>query len=149
MKQVRGDGLLVRQLLLGLLTAAAVVLTILYVTKQGRDAAAVVGRGDQEIEAAIDTMLQRNGIPPQWVRAWMVRIPGTSFSRVERRVWVPRGFTILRFNHELDQRLSGCGAKVVGLERTVQGTVTLHVVRDGIVVESLTLVPKPEDESGP
>jgi hypothetical protein len=153
MERAHDAGLLMRQLLAGVLAASVVVLAVLYVAKPrsgGADESeeSAWRQGAKEIDAVIDTMVGRHGIPPEWVRTWRVKVPGTPFFRVERRIWVPREFVVLRFNHELDQQLSGYGAKVVGLERTVQGTVTLHVIHNGVVVESLSFVPKSDLEKG-
>ena len=140
----QNSGLPVRQLLAGVLAAAVVTLSILYLSRLGTDRHTALPPDTHEIDGAIDDLLESHGILPQWVRTWRVKVPGTSFSRVERRVWVRPEFAVLAFNHELHQRLSPYGARVVGLERTAQGTVTLHVLQHERVVESLSLVPKPE-----
>ena len=140
------SGLPVRQFLVGVLAAAVVTLSILYLARRGSDGHTTLWPDTQDIDVEIDGLLKSHGILPQWVRTWRVNVPGTSFFRVERRVWVPRDFAVLPFNHELDQRLSAYDARVVGLERAAQGTVTLHVLQRARVVESLSLVPKPDLE---
>jgi len=142
----QNPGLPVRQLLVGVLAATLVTLSILYLARPDNERHTALRPDMQEIDVVIDGLLKSHGILPQWVRTWRVNVPGTSFFRVERRVWVPRDFAILPFNHELDRQLSAYDARVIGLERTAQGTVTLHVLQHALVVESLSLVPKPDLE---
>jgi len=135
----------VRRLLIGVLAATATILFALYSldnagSRSGARSKGGVRSTTKEIDAVVDTLLGRYGINPAWIRTWHVGVRGAAFARVERRVWVPPGFIAQQFNHELNQLLLDQGARVVGLERTAEGKVTLHILQNGLVVESLSLV---------
>jgi hypothetical protein len=92
------------------------------------------------IRAAIDTTLSRFGIDRESVHTWRVQVPGMKSGRVESRVIVPPAFASLAFNHELNNHLAQYGAHVVATERSREQSVTMHIVKDGVTVRSMTFV---------
>ncbi|MGA9115792.1 MAG: hypothetical protein WB626_03360 [Bacteroidota bacterium] len=90
------------------------------------------------LSEAVDTLLAGSGIPREKIRKRVVQAPRGEFSRVERRVSVPRWFASVRFNRGLAHAVEDMGGRVVATEATRQGTVTMHVIRGGLVVESIT-----------
>jgi hypothetical protein len=75
------------------------------------------------------------------MKTWRIQIPGAY--RVESRLTVPVGFASLEFNHRLNLALAPLDARVVATERARDGVVTMHCVRNGVTVRSLTFLPDP------
>ena len=94
----------------------------------------------KEIDAVIDTLLARYRIEKEWVKSWQVQIPEKGFRRSERRVFVPPDFISLSFNLDLNRMLADCGARAIASERTKESIVTMHVVKEGTVLETLSFV---------
>lgn len=95
---------------------------------------------EQEIEGAIDALLARYRIEKTWVRTWRVLTPNKKLLRIERRVFVPPTFVSVTFNHDLNQLLSQYGSRAVASERGGESTVTMHVIKNGRIIESITFV---------
>jgi hypothetical protein len=94
----------------------------------------------REIDAVIDTLLTKYRIEKEWVKSWQVQTPGKGFVRSERRVLVPPEFVSLSFNLDLNKMLSDYGARAIASERTKESIVTMHVVKEGTVLETLSFV---------
>jgi hypothetical protein len=92
----------------------------------------------------IDTVLARHGIPRSAVRIWRVQAPDRRLLRVERRIAVPPEFVSVRFTHDLSLAVAPFGARAVATERTRENTVTVHIRKDGVVLQSLALVTTPK-----
>lgn len=95
-----------------------------------------------QVNAVVDTLLERYEIEDKWVKSWSVFTPGRKFVREERRVYVPPRFISLDFNHDLSDMLSQYNVRVVATERTKESTVLMHVINDGMIIESLSFVLK-------
>jgi hypothetical protein len=140
------DGSLRRKMLLAaLLGAAALILFLLErlsAPVSGFTPRLAVGgaEGQPAFQEAIDTLLVRHGIQRSSVRTWRVLSGDKKPLRLEQRVSVPREFRSLIFNYELNRRLEGFGAHVVGTERTKEQTVTMHIVYRGMTVRSIAFV---------
>jgi hypothetical protein len=93
-----------------------------------------------EIDATIDTMLVQRGIELSKVKKWQVLTREKRFLRIERRVLVPRDFLTLNLNLDLHRRLSQYGAQAVATERTKESIVTIHVKRNGFIIQSIGFV---------
>jgi hypothetical protein len=96
----------------------------------------------KQIDAAVDALLDRYLIDPKWRKSWRVLTPNRRFIRQERRILVPSEFISLDFNHNLSRALAKLDARVVATERTKESTVTMHVLKDGMIVESISFVLK-------
>ena len=95
-----------------------------------------------EINQSVDTLLDRYEIDRKWVASWNVMSRDRRFIRVERRVYVPPQFISLDFNHDLSRALAKYGARVVATERTKEMSVSMHIILNGMIVESITFVLK-------
>lgn len=96
----------------------------------------------QRVNAAVDTLLDRYRIDGRWVKSWSVFTPGRKFIREERRVYVPPRFISLDFNHDLGEALAAYDVRVVATERTRESTVSMHIINDGMIIESIAFVLK-------
>jgi hypothetical protein len=123
------------------LAVVAAVLAGLHLTGIRARAAAA---SPEEIARTVDQAVAERRGETAGSRVWKVRFPGTTFTRTEQRVMVPREFDTIEFNHALVMRLAPLGANVVATERTKEATVTMHVVAGGATVYSLSLVTDPE-----
>lgn len=97
------------------------------------------------IGRAVDSLLTSYGIPPARVTTWRAGVTGRTFTRVVQRVYVSRDFVGFSFNHDLASAIAGFDANVVGTERTRENILTLHVVRRGVTIRSISFEPKPPD----
>jgi hypothetical protein len=93
------------------------------------------------IAASIDSLCPAFGIDAGRIRSWKATAAGAPTGRIEEKIPVPEGFRSLEFNHALALRISAFGAGVVATERTKENTVTMHVVRGGVTIRSLSFVP--------
>lgn len=141
-----------RLLLVALLALTAAGLAILLLLDRGGSAAVQrpdVLRDAAELNTVIDTVLARHGIPRSAVRTWRVKGKDGSPVRVERRVAVPPEFVSVNFTHDLSRAAEEFGARAVATERTKERTVTVHIRKDGIVLQSIALVTTPPPRNPP
>lgn len=134
-----------RILVVAVLGACAVgLLAALVFTRPGFHDAAGEGRVSREviadIDAAIDTVLAHHSIHKEWVRTWRSLVRGKQSARTQRRVLVPPEFMSLAFNHELNLLLSPLGANAVASERMKESTVDVHIIKDGLILETIMFV---------
>ena len=106
------------------------------------DQQALAGIGRQ-----LDSLLVGYGINPSSVAVWRAGVAGKNFTRVVQRVFVPSEFVGFRFNHDLARALEPLHARVVGTERARESILTLHIVRNGVTVRSISFEPKPPKHS--
>jgi hypothetical protein len=95
------------------------------------------------IAAVLDSLFPSFGIDPRTVRSWKATAAGGPTGRIESRIQVAPGFRSLEFNHALAGRIAPFGAGVVATERSKENTVTMHIVREGTTIRSLSFVPEP------
>ena len=95
-----------------------------------------------QVNVEIDALLDRYRIDRKWSKSWSVLTPDKRFIREERRVYVPPQFISLDFNHDLSLQLSKHDVRVVASERTKESTVTMHIISDGMIIETLVFVLK-------
>ena len=133
-----------KKILLIVLLAAAVVLAgLLAGGSHAQQPAPAPGEIARAVEQALAA--QREGVSGG--RTWTVRIPGTTLTRTEKRVSVPREFDSIEFNHTLSKHLAPLGAHVVATERSKEATVTMHIVAGGETVYSVSFVTDPDYHS--
>jgi len=127
------------------LAAVALVLTVagLFGSTGSRQAEPESARRGAEagIAAAIDSLCPVYGIDAGRIRSWKATAAGSPTGRIESRIPVPAGFRSLEFNHALASRIAPLGAGVVATERSKENSVTMHVVRGGVTIRSLSFVP--------
>lgn len=97
-------------------------------------------RAETGIAAALDSLLAQEGVVAADVRTWRATAAGRPTGRIEQRVTVGRAFLSISFNHALGLRLSPFGARVVGTEKTREQIVTMHIIRDGATIRSISFV---------
>ena len=96
----------------------------------------------QQVNEVVDTLLDRFQVDRKWVTSWNVFTRDKRFIRQERRVYVPSKFVSLDFNHDLARGLSPYGVRVIASERTREMSVSMHMIHEGMVIESITFVLK-------
>lgn len=95
-----------------------------------------------QIDSIVDTLFTRYQIDASGVKSWGVFTRDKRFIRRERRVYVPPQFISLDFNHDLSRQLSEIGVRIVATERTKESTVSMHIISEGMIVETITFVLK-------
>ena len=135
-----------RLILLGVLGVAALVLSILGSMPHDKPAPAEVAAAGGRRPAAANSLEQEVlavcaefGIPQKSIRTRAVKDRAGHVLRPELRVAVPPDFSSYEFNYALSRRLEPFGASVAGAERTRDRIVTLNVVRDETILESIIL----------
>jgi hypothetical protein len=96
----------------------------------------------RQVNDLVDALFADYGIKRPWIRTWQVHTPDRKFVRIQRRVYVPPEFVSPSFNLELNRRLAEYGARAIATERTKENTVTMHIMKDRTVVESISFVVK-------
>lgn len=96
---------------------------------------------DEAVIAAIDSLCPLYGIDVSRARTWKATAAGVPTGRIEEKIPVPPGFRSLEFNHALAVRIAPFGAGIVATERSKENSVTMHVVRGGTTIRSLSFVP--------
>jgi hypothetical protein len=142
---MRTLSLRLRLMILGALALAAVVLLLALRVRDKVEARTLMSEAAArpvlvEIDARVDSLLDRHDIKQEWRKSWTVTNPAKKFIRKERRIFVPARFVSLDFNHELSRELSGLHARLVATERTRESTVTMHILVDETIIESLVFV---------
>ena len=97
-------------------------------------------RAETGIAAALDSLLREESVAADVVKTWRATAAGRPTGRTEQRVTVGRGFLSISVNHALGLRLAPFGARVVGTEKTREQIVTLHIVRGGATIRSISFV---------
>ncbi len=92
------------------------------------------------VEVAIQNLLRRHQIDDKSVRTRKVQSGDGKFVRIERRVTVVPEFNALGFNHELNKAVASLGANAIATEKSEDRTVTVHVKKNGVIVESIVFV---------
>jgi hypothetical protein len=97
----------------------------------------------KQINAAIDALLGRYLIEPRAMTTWRVTTPDKKFLRLEQRIVVPYGFATVEFNHQLSQEVLPFGARVAATERSRENVVTMHVVKNGVIIRTIAFAMRP------
>jgi len=125
------------------LALCALILTIVQSgTHRGPRPGARAGAQDalERAAAALDSLLRQSGAGEGTARTWIAKAGGAPTGRTEQRITVPRSFRSLEFNHALARRLAPLGMSVVATERSRENTVTMHIVRGGVTIRSVSFV---------
>lgn len=142
----RGSATGIRTKLIVVLTLAIVCVALAFLVGElpvsSAEHAADVRDEVADVNAVLDSLFARYHIERKAVKTWHVQTPDKKFIRVERRVIVPPDFISLRFNHDLSRELERFGARAVATERTKENAVTMHIKRDGIIIQSITFLVK-------
>ncbi|MCC6396523.1 MAG: hypothetical protein IT282_05850 [Bacteroidetes bacterium] len=135
-----------RLVVLAVLGMAAVALMILGSTPQEKPAVAKQAAAHDRrpvtansLEEEVLAVCAEFGIPEKAIRKRTVKDRAGHVLRPELRLAVPPDFSTYEFNYVLSSRVGPFGANVVGAERTRDRTVTLSIVRDETILESVIL----------
>lgn len=144
-----------RVVLAWLLASCALVLVLLNIASEkiaqrsgrGRSTATqVVSEKDETVAAinsAVDSLLTRYQVDRRAVKSWYVQTPDKKNIRLERRVIVSADFLSMNFNLDLNRMVSAYGASAMATERTKESTVMVHIIRDNMIVQSITFLMQP------
>ncbi|MBI5473132.1 MAG: hypothetical protein HY961_12385 [Ignavibacteriae bacterium] len=102
----------------------------------------VVVRIEPEMETIIENLLVHYNVDTKTMRTRKVTGADKESVRLERRVFVPPEFNTLNFNHDLSEKLLEMGLTVVATEKSADKSVTMHIKRDDVIVESVVFVQK-------
>jgi hypothetical protein len=141
-----------RMVVAGILAVTAVVLLVVVIAGKGSEddprGAITDAHGEEKAIAAVfDTLFAQYRVDPAAVRTWHAGSARQKLARMEQRVTVPAAFPTLEFNHRLNALLEKVGAHVTATERTGDNVVTMHVVRRGIIVRSVTFELRRHEET--
>jgi hypothetical protein len=95
------------------------------------------------IRDSVDAVLTRYAIDRAEMKSWRVQGTGGRVFRFALGASVPADFPTLQLNRALGAALRPFDAGVFATERTKARTVTMHIVRDGVTVWSVSLVRQP------
>ncbi|HXG01094.1 MAG TPA: hypothetical protein VNL69_09910 [Bacteroidota bacterium] len=123
-----------------LLGSAVAVALLSFVGMKVLDASSGVSQAPPDVGAVVRRMFGQYRIDPQDVRTRKVKVGAVT--RLERRVTVPVEFNTLNFNRDLSRALAEIGTTVTASEKAYDNSVTMHIRKDGVIVESIIFVPK-------
>ena len=144
-----------RVVLAGLLAGCALVLVLLNIASEkiaqrsgrGRSTATQIISEKDETNAAfndaVDSLFTRYQVDRSAVKSWYVQTPDKKNIRLERRVTVPADFLSMNFNLDLNRMVSAYGARAMATERTKESTVMVHIIKDKMIVQSITFLMQP------
>jgi hypothetical protein len=98
---------------------------------------------DPDIRATVQHLLAQYGIDPRSVSARKHSVGTGGFARIERRVSVAPEFNTLNFHLDLSRAMAEHHATVAASEKSEDGSVAMHIKKDGVIVESIVFLPKP------
>mgnify|MGYP001559680350 CR=1 FL=1 len=110
-----------------------------------RDSKGSFGRAQEsipQIESAIAKLLTRHQVDEKSIKTRKVPSSDGKFTRLERRISVAPEFNTLNFNHDLNQAVAEFGATAIATEKSEDKSVTMHIKKDGVIVQSLVFVVK-------
>lgn len=134
------------------LTLAAVLLSYLDSRRapvSAREAEHPSPLAGPEVQAIVDSMLNRYGISRSSVRVWNILSLDRKPIRIAEQIEVPRAFPSLVFNAQLQKMLEPHSARVFATERSRDNVVTMHIVRRGKTIRSLAFSLTRSEEEKP
>lgn len=134
-----------------LVVAACVVLAIAVViaigSRSSNNPTEVVASVAPNIDTALQQLLTRYQVDGKSTRSRKVPSGDRTFSRMERRVTMPPEFNTLDFNHDLNQAVQEFGATAIATEKSEDKSVTMHIKKDGVIVQSIVFVVNKDGQS--
>ncbi len=95
-----------------------------------------------KVDAAIAKLLAQFQIQPKSIATRKIKNGDGKFARTERRIVVPPEFNTLEFNRALSERVVEFGATAIATEKSEDKSVTMHVKKDGVILESIIFLTK-------
>ena len=96
------------------------------------------------IDKEIDLVLDHFGIEKTWVRRKEINDPAGIFRRIERRVAIPASVIPALLNRELNSLAHRFRGRAVATENLKENSVTIHIILQQTVVQTLILKVNPE-----
>lgn len=97
-----------------------------------------------QIESAVAKLLSRYHIDAKSIKRRNVQSSDGTFTRIEKRISVESEFNSLNFNYDLNQAVSEFGATAIASEKSEDKSVTMHIKKDGVILQSVVFVVKKE-----
>ncbi len=132
----------VRLAVLAVVLAIAVPLIALMISNRSANPAETSMAVAPGVEVVIQKLLLRFQVDNKSIRTRKVPSGDGKFVRIERRVTVAPDFNAMSFNHELNNAVASLGASAIATEKSADKTVTVHVKKNGVIVESIIFVVK-------
>ena len=101
-----------------------------------------------EIDREVDSVLVRCGIEESWSRKKEIEIPNSQFTRIERRVLIPKDLATVVINEALNAMARRFNGRAIASENLRENHVTIHIEVEGSIVETIILRPTANLKSG-
>ena len=130
----------VRLVILAIILVIAVLLIVLLISNRSANRADTSMAVAPSVEVVIQKLLLRFQIDDKSIRTRKVPSGDGKFVRIERRITVAPEFNAMSFNHELNNAVASLGATAIATEKSEDKTVTVHVKKNGVIVESIVFL---------
>ncbi len=94
----------------------------------------------EDIARVVQQVFTRYRIAPSDIKIRRVNVGKGKLVRTERMVSVPPEFNTLNFHFDLKRALADHGATVSATEKSEAHSVSLHIKKHGLIVESIIFV---------
>jgi hypothetical protein len=94
----------------------------------------------EDIATVVQQLFTRYRIAPSDIKIRRVNVGNGKLMRTERMVSVPPEFNTLNFHFDLNRALADQGVTVSATEKSEAHSVSLHIKKDGQIVESIIFV---------
>lgn len=132
----------VRLAILAVILVIAVPLIALMISNRAANPTETSMAVAPSVEVVIRKLLLRHQVDDKSIRTRKVPSVDGKFVRIERRVAVMPDFNAMSFNHELNNAVAELGAIAIATEKSEDKTVTVHVKKNGVIVQSIIFVVK-------
>ncbi len=134
----------VRMIALASILVIAILLVVFVIANRASNPEETSMAIAPSVEVVIQKLLVRFQIDEKSIRTRKVASGNGKFVRIERRVPVARDFNAMSFNHELNVAVASLGANAIATEKSEDKTVTVHVKKNGVIIESVIFITKKE-----
>lgn len=97
---------------------------------------------DPNIQAVVHQLLRQYRVDPKTMATRTHSAGNGNVVRIERRVKVAPDFNTLNFHVDLSRALAEHDATVTASEKSEDGSVAMHIKKDGMIVETLVFLPR-------
>ena len=130
----------VRLVIFAIVLVLAILLIVLLISNRAANPADTSMAVAPSVEVVIQKLLLRFQIDDKSIRTRKVPSGDGKFVRIERRITVAPEFNAMSFNHELNNAVASLGATAIATEKSEDKTVTVHVKKNGVIVESIVFL---------
>ncbi|HEY6193070.1 MAG TPA: hypothetical protein VI215_12175 [Bacteroidota bacterium] len=96
-----------------------------------------------EIDHEVDSVLVHFGIDESWTRRKEIAVPNSRFSRIERRVLIPKDLATVVLNGAFNAMAARFNGRAIASENLRENHVTIHIEVGGAIVQTIILRPTP------